>query len=78
MAVKGGGNISKNYKKATANIVKGVQQGLLVAAIRIQLRSKKLTPVDTGNLRASHYALDVSSQTGEKTARVGATAQYAV
>jgi hypothetical protein len=41
-------------------------------------QSKKLTPVDTGNLKGSHYVKMEESAAGNPVARIGCTAEYAI
>ena len=47
--------IIKNFNKEVSQIEGDVQAGLITAGAIIKAQSQDNTPVDTGNLRASHY-----------------------
>ena len=53
--VKGLDEMLRNLNKAISGIIGDVQKGLTLGALKIKGESMEKTPVDTGNLRASHY-----------------------
>jgi len=55
IVVKGIDAVSKNLEAVVGNIQKGARIGMLQAAMIIESESKGLAPVDTANLRASHF-----------------------
>ena len=79
--VVGGKNFLKNLDRAIKDIRGRTAEGMLAAGILIEAESKERTPVDEGNLKASHYYAKGGSfiapivQIG---AGVGYTANYAV
>lgn len=58
--------------KSLSNIDKLVEQGLRKAALRVEGSAKELTPVDTGNLRAS-----IKVTPKKLSASVGTNVEYA-
>ncbi len=65
--------LNSELRKVKGRNVKGMR----VAAAIIKTNSQARTPVDTGNLRASHYIAFGGSK-GSPIAEVGLTANYAV
>ena len=67
----------KNLNKELRAIKGKTIEGLTVSAMLVRSRSQALTPVDTGNLKASTY--NASGGTSDKpVVEVGYTADYAV
>lgn len=65
MAVlKGIDNVLRNLNKEIKAIENRTQAGLTAAALKVKAESMKLTPRDTGNLRASAYVISGGSQIG--------------
>ncbi len=68
----------KNLNRALTGIRGRTKSGIKLAAMLVMGQSKKNTPVDTGNLKGSHYVqMDVSAA-GYPVARIGCTAEYAI
>lgn len=75
--VKGVDQVLSNIDKVKAQFGSGFKKGLTRAALHLQSASQKLTPVDTGNLRASAFTRVTGSGMAAK-ATVGYTAFYAL
>ena len=77
MAVTGVNNVLTNLNKAMNKIKEGIEDGVAESAEIIESESKKLTPVDSGALKDSHY-----TSTGKKgsviVGETGLTEEYAV
>ncbi len=50
--------VLKNFSKEISKIRGNVQKGLTLGALRVKAESVKRTPVEFGNLRASHYVIE--------------------
>lgn len=57
MALKGLGNVLANLNKEIAKIEGDVTKGLTIGLTITKGKSMKNTPVDTGNLKGSHYVV---------------------
>jgi hypothetical protein len=75
---RGGALVIKNLNKAITGIKGRTSGGIRLAASMIMGESKKLCPVDTGNLKGSHYVRMETSASGYPVARIGCTAEYAI
>lgn len=75
--VKGVDQVLANIDKLQEQIGSGFKKGLTRAALYLQAASQKLTPVDTGTLRASAFTRVTGSGLAAK-ATVGYTAFYAL
>ena len=64
MKGKGLDNILKNLNKEIQNIKYRTQDGLLAAAFLVKARALPITPILTGNLRASAYV--IGGETGKQ------------
>ena len=65
--VSGLDTIIKNLNKEVAKIEGNVQKGLTIAGLFIKGRSMDKTPVDVGNLWASHYLVSGDGTKSEET-----------
>lgn len=74
--VQGLEQVMANLDAAVEDIEGRAQAGMNDAGFMIQYEAQKLTPVDTGNLKASAYTNPVV--TGEPAVSVGFTASYAL
>ena len=77
MAIRGRGAALRKLNREVSRVRGRTLQSMLKAAILVRSESQRRTPVDEGNLRASHY---VSSNNSERNpiVEVGCTANYAV
>lgn len=77
MAINFSRNVLDNLSVQISQIEDRTRAGMLAAGALIKLRSQNKTPVDTGNLKGSHYVTD---NLGEEpyAIEVGCTADYAV
>lgn len=57
ISVTGLKNVNRNLKRLDERTKAGVRRGLIKAGFLIKGTSQNLTPVDTSNLKASHYVL---------------------
>ena len=53
--VRGNAEVSRRMKEKVKDIMRGAREGMVGAAMIIESESKGLAPVDTANLRASHF-----------------------
>jgi len=75
--ISGSKAVLKNLHKEIARIKGATPAGLRLAAIIIKIESMKRTPVDTGDLRGSHYvAIDPSPR--RTVAEVGVMQDYGI
>ena len=65
-----------NLSNARKNMQRGMLKGLRLAAALVKSESMKRTPVDEGNLKASHYVNVLKTKHGA-AAEIGCTAEYA-
>lgn len=77
MALIGEDKVIANLNKEIRAIRGRTRQGLAAAAAIVKRESQRRTPVDTGNLKASHYIAALGSAK-TPVAEIGATAYYAV
>ena len=77
VVLKGMDKVLRNLNKEIKKIENRTQAGVTAAALKVKAESQKLTPVDTGNLKASAY---VSSPAIKNipSAEIGYTASYAI
>lgn len=77
VAISGFDNVLRNLNQKIGMIKSKSRQGLKVAGLIVEGASKRMTPVDTGNLRAGTYTelLEISGNVGVE---IGYTANYAV
>ena len=68
--------VLRNLNKEVEALKKRTIGGMWEAGLEVQRRSMELSPTDTGNLRASHYAIAYQSNSGPAV-EIGATASYA-
>lgn len=68
--------VIRNLNKEVANLKKRTVAGMWEAGLEVKRRSMELTPVDTGNLKASHYSVAYESSAGPAV-EIGLTAAYA-
>jgi len=73
VAIHGVHPVLKNMQREISKIEGKTLEGLFLAAALVRKESQIRTPVDTGNLRASHYV-----QKSGKIVEIGLTADYAV
>ncbi len=93
MAVVGLDKVMKNLNKEIARIDGASMAGLWDVGLQIQRASQNRVPVDTGNLKGSHYtragtqltrlhrrgdAPDPTGSVPNNTVEIGATASYAM
>ncbi len=76
--IKGVQEVIRKLKENHEKIGKGIERGLLKAALRLQRESAKLVPVDTGNLKTSIFTRKVKGEGYTTVMRVGYTANYAL
>ena len=67
------GALNRNIAKIDGNI----RNGMILAGNFVKLKSQETTPVDEGNLKASHYTAP-ATQGRRPIVEIGATAEYAV
>jgi len=72
----GADKILRNLNRAIIKIKGRNVQGLTQGALLIQRRSQDDTPVDTGNLKSSHY-VEVEKTSKGPIAEIGCQAAYA-
>jgi hypothetical protein len=73
-----GSEILRNLNKEIRRIKGVVPAGLRLAALLVKAESQKRTPVDTGNLRGSHYTRVDKIGSSQHVAEVGVTAEYGI
>ena len=76
MPLKGVETVSKNLTRELKNIKSRTEAGLQAAGWLITAKSKEKTPVNTGNLKGSHYTA-TGKVAGRPTVEIGLTAVYA-
>jgi len=57
VTLKGEKEVLNNFKKETKKILKDSKEGLIMVGLLIKASSMRRTPIDLGNLRASHYVV---------------------
>ena len=77
VVLKGIDNVLRNLNKEIKGIENRTQAGVTAAALKVKAESMKLTPVDTGNLKASAY-VNFPAIKNIPSAEIGYTASYAV
>lgn len=77
VAISGIDKVLSNLNRSVTGIKNRSRQGIQVAALMVLGTSKKLTPVDTGNLRAGTYT-KLLGGLNNPGAEIGYTAAYAV
>ena len=75
--MEGKQNFDKNIASALSKIIEGSGRGVKLAAAFVKSESQKRTPVDTGNLKASHY-VQIEETRNNVVAEIGLTAEYAL
>lgn len=66
VALQGIDTVLKNLSKEIGKIEGDVQKGLTLGMLKTKGDSMKMTPVDTGNLRASHYLVSGSGAVNQE------------
>jgi len=74
--VTGTDEVLANLNKEILGIQNRTRAGMREAALIVRRRSQELTPVDTGNLKSSHYTEAFDTPRGPG-AEIGCTAAYA-
>ena len=77
MALEGRSKVLNKLNREISKIRGASRKGLLKASILIKERSMKKTPVDEGNLQASHY-IKMRGDKNQPLAKIGCTAKYAI
>ena len=75
--VRGLREVIKRLNDVVFDVRRDVKRDLYIAAELIRNRSQNNTPVDTGNLRASHYVVADTRDTRD-IVEVGVTASYGI
>jgi len=71
------GNFLNNLAKATEKQKRGALMGMKLGAAAVKEESQVRSPVDSGNLKGSHYT-QVEADSKGVTAKIGTTADYAI
>lgn len=70
-------NFNKNFREAINKMIKGSHVGLRLSGALVKKESQKKSPVDEGNLKASHYT-EFRKGSGGAVIEIGLNAKYAV
>jgi len=76
--IDGVNTVIKNLTKVGSNLAKGTARGLTLAGHFLERESRKIVPVQLGNLKASSFTRNVGGSGFRTDIIVGYTAKYAV
>lgn len=73
----GKGKALRNLSREIRNIERRTLQGMYAAGLLVKGHSQNMTPVDKGNLKASHYVVTGKTRSG-LVVEIGCTADYSI